>query len=829
MANLVKSFINHNGLDLKSSDIVRDPKYSSGMLNAQYKKNGDIGKREGKRVSASSFGGSGLFNYRRINTENQQVEDILISVSDEVFRLYQSQITIAYTGASLSSVLELFFDPDAGEYKCQITEDTTLILDQGLGIGYDEASIFTLADLKTAIDALTDYTMTIVGDTTVPAAFIDLIRVHNLSNGDSEVEASYGVEVNSVSANPLPGNVTYQADENFENTTFVQLNNVLYMSNGYDDMLKYDGQNLYRAGLPTPSTAPITVLGGAGSLTSPTGYRHSIVYSQIDAVGNEVTSNRSSESVALTPAGQSIDVTYNNILLGSGFNTNAGIVNGAQAGVNTITVDDGGAGAHTLKIGDTAYFFDGVTGEYVTREVTGITGSSITIDGAAVDVADNDVISANLRVQIYRNQDGGNFVYLVEEVPNNPFQATSTYNDDIADSALGIQYIDPISPHDPPPKGRYIASYNNQMFLGGRLDLPNSVAWSAPESPEYWSPSLFSITTQSPNGDSVTGLKQSNEVMAIFEERAIHIISGDIANNNIRVDTITKDIGCVSHHTIQEVRGSLYFLSDRGVWSTTSGQLPVERSWLIEPKFDRQTTIPDEQKRILKRSVAVNFRDKEQYILFIPAEDTLGLERYANEFSTIYVEDYFRSAWLEWGGFNMSGGAVVHNNRLYFVENDNSAFSGAVRRNLFYQMDRGDNWDFNDNENPVEATYATAWYNFDNPSIFKKFLRFKIFATEETDNNAFMLDIDIEKDFIADNVIGTFEIDFSSGADGYGISSYGTAPYGDVFESNRKYKIGPIKAKSLRFVMKNNSPQENIDVTGWEVEVATPYRQELKE
>ena len=44
---LKKSYMNHFGVDLKSSDITRQDQYASNIKNAQYRKSGSIEKRKG--------------------------------------------------------------------------------------------------------------------------------------------------------------------------------------------------------------------------------------------------------------------------------------------------------------------------------------------------------------------------------------------------------------------------------------------------------------------------------------------------------------------------------------------------------------------------------------------------------------------------------------------------------------------------------------------------------------------------------------------------------------------------------------------------------------
>jgi hypothetical protein len=829
MANLVKSYVNHFGLDLKSSDITREPQFASDMQNAEYLKNGNISKRQGYRGAADSIGGFGLFNYVRIEPETAVETQNLLAVSNTIHKLVETSFVISYSGAEASVQIEIYLDKIADVYKCTIVEGTTQVFDYNMGVGIDDPAAEDLSDLKAAIEAISvDYSVTITGNDTIPMAYLDLVRDANLADGDLTIIARSYEEVNHPLADILPGNTANQLNDDWYLTTAAQLNNNIYFANGYDDLIKFDGQNAYRAGMPQPASSPGVALGVAGVLAPTNPYTYSYLYTQFDANGNEIAGIMSDDAAGITPVSQTVDVTLTNILAASGFNTNCAVVAGAQVSVTTITVDDGSGGTHTLKVGDTAYFFDSISGDYVEREVTGVTATDITIAGAAVTVADNDVISNNLRISIYRNQDGGTFKFLVAEVPNNSFTATQVYNDNTPDGSLGIQYVLPLTPHNIPPKGRYITSYNNQLFSAGNLINPNTVSWSAVEGPEYWEPDLFSLRIQSPNGDKITGLSQSNEVMSIFEKRAMHVISGDIPNNNLRVDTITKDLGCVSHNTIQEVRGDLYFLSDRGVWKTVSGQLPIQVSERIEPVFDKNPLLLDAQQPVIKRAIAINDRDKEQYVLFIPAETTNLVGITANSSSVLYVEDYYRNAWLKWTNMDFSGGVAIFDDKIHFTERRADG-SSDVRHHLYARSNRGDNWDYQDNLEAIDWQYSTGWYYFNEPSVFKKFLRLKTYASQATANNSFILSNTIEKNFVPGLVAGTFTVDFSGSTDGYGVSPYGTTPYGDIFFPSRKCKIGPIKATAIRFVMENNNDCENTDILGWELEVALPYRTELKE
>ena len=200
---------------------------------------------------------------------------------------------------------------------------------------------------------------------------------------------------------------------------------------------------MYRAGMPLPATAATLSLGGTG--ITDTAIKYIYLYKQIDNRGNEVLGVESDPSASVSPANQTITGTFSNIVASQEFNTGCAIVNGVQAGTSIITVD----AAHTFKIGDTAYFYDTATSAYVERPITATGATTITISGGVVSVADNAVISNNLRIVIYRSTASGNLYYKVAEIPNNSFSATQTYADSLAIASLGTQYVAPIKNRDP--------------------------------------------------------------------------------------------------------------------------------------------------------------------------------------------------------------------------------------------------------------------------------------------------------------------------------------------------------------------------------------------
>ena len=133
-----------------------------------------------------------------------------------------------------------------------------------------------------------------------------------------------------------------------------------------------------------------------------------------------------------------------------------------------------------MKVGDTAYFFDSVSGSYVERQVTAVNTTivpyTITIAGAAVTVADNAVISNNLRIKILRNRNTGVAPVLhweLVEIPNNSFAVNQTFTDNRSDASLVAEFIEPVTDRSPPVPGKYISAYQSLMVTAGNISAPN--------------------------------------------------------------------------------------------------------------------------------------------------------------------------------------------------------------------------------------------------------------------------------------------------------------------------------------------------------------------
>lgn len=820
---LLKSFSAFKGLDLRSGDLLRAKEFASDVKNCDFRSTAALSKRKGYQIKGSSAGTTGIAVYSELAPSTGAITDKLVAADDHLHVRKSASITLTYSGGG-TAYYELQAAGTGLEIK--VFENDIQVLSQNLGTGL-ETSPITIADLTTSLNALTDFSASSSVATSTPAAFLDKTERTDIDSSAS-IAYNYFEQVNSPSSAPFSLHYAQRNSDTFEPASFVSTNGVLYISNGYDEMHKYDGQTLYRAGMPQ-GEQPSASLNGAGSITN-SGLEYRIAYYQKDNKGNIVEGIISDRSASLSASSNAVALTLDNIQASSGFNTNCAIVDGAQTSVNTIDVDDGSGSAHTLQVGDTAYFFDGVSGSYVEREVTARTASSITIDGAAVTVSDNRPISNNLRIDIYRNQSAGDTFSLVASVPNDSFSATQGYNDNAADSALGAEYIEPIKERGVPPKGKYMTLFRGQMIVGGFINDVDAVAYSDIDSPEYFPAGQNRQNFDTEKGDIVSGVKALDSVLFVFKTKTIHTITGDLINDNYQVDILTTGgVGCSANATIQEVNGRLFFLDLDGVYSVTQGQNGVDEiSQLISPEF---STIGTDFN--FRRATAAHWLNRDKYVLFMPILETNGGEITSSSASQIYAYDLYRGGWLKWNNFSALGGMAVLNGDLYASSLIYNTNTSSVDRTVLEFLNTGTSVDYADHERAISAEYKTHWETLGEPSVFKKFLRLKLHSLDASVNDfetqLFTISLITEHDF--NNVpVYNHVFDFGNGATGgWGENPWGASPWGDARLDGIKTKLKTTKARSIRLIFANDTINTNFLLSGYELETAAPFRIQMKE
>ena len=269
--------------------------------------------------------------------------------------------------------------------------------------GFDVSSPYLISEfistITNPVTGVHGLQISVNGDTNVPAAFLQIFEPiiitsnrfysslgwgyfpwstspwgalsSSVVNKFFSIDYWYWNQINSTISPPFPGTASlrYQNSADFENASMAVFDDVIYIANGIDYPQKYDGQTVYRTGMPIGERPQITENITFISKPFVTGnkYQYATTYEQIDNFGHLVEGEISeiqNHTVVAAMAALNVRVTNLNSSVKNNWNTNGAV---AVGGVSTtygpdidgfyydlVAVNEG----FTLKIGDTAYYAD---------------------------------------------------------------------------------------------------------------------------------------------------------------------------------------------------------------------------------------------------------------------------------------------------------------------------------------------------------------------------------------------------------------------------------------------------------------------------------------
>lgn len=791
----VPAFIPSEGLELGGGEEDLTHSKARKLQNLDFLESSTsnaITVRNGHKHVSSISAGLGLGRYVYGNKDTGSLVEEVVAIGAQGYTIETGTFTITYTGVETGVVVNHYVMN--GTWTFSIYEGSTEVLSYDCGIGFDEATPKTLANLKTAIDALTDYSAAIVGDSAQPCAYLPTLLYSAVG---TVISYSYPSQIRQPqnASNPFATTNTNRNQDAFELASFVNVRNVLLISTGYDELQKYDGNKIYRAGLPQAVIDSATPVTGAASLTGT--YEYLCHYRYIDAQGNTIEGSESNIESA-SPSAEDVDVTFQTIEDTSGFDTDMAVVNGAQVGVTTITVNSG----HGLQAGDTVFLLDTSTSSRVaiSREITSTTATTVTITGAAVNVSNGAFISC-LAACLYRDK-GGALFYELAVLPVDTSSSTQVFRDTIADANLGASYTEQVKDHDLPPKGKYLTVQGDSVVMGGVMAEPNTVYWSDIDGPEYYPPEN-SLDIYSASGGVVTGVYAYNDYLIIGCSKSLHLVKGSLVENRFNVDVLSNFVGCVSHHTFAEIGGtpnfpmSIVFLSSSGLHRVELEGSPTELSKPILSLFHAATR-PAEFN--LSKAIGVVDARRFKYYLYLPVVQNNGSENYHNDESEIYVFDYNRVAWVgPWTGLNFGGGVNFDQDNLCFVEKRIDQSSSNLRTDLQEFLFRLDSYSQVDHVGAIPSIWVPGWIVIPDLEGAFKVTHIKLYSTEANRRVSFSCIIKFEKDFNLDVITGEVVLSFNTGSGlGWGDVAYGAGAWGGTVDSYKKAKVPVMRSRSFR-------------------------------
>ena len=155
--------------------------------------------------------------------------------------------------------------------------------------------------------------------------------------------------------------------------------------------------------------------------------------------------------------------------------------------------------------------------------------------------------------------------------------------------------------------------HSNHLVVGGTSENPNTVYFSHTYEVDNFSGSgAGSIEL----ADKIVGLKSFRGDCIIFCQNSIHKLSNIEDTSNAAVTPITKNVGCLSQFSIQEIGGDLVYLSPDGV-RTLAGTARIGDVELSSVSRNIQRIISDISRNINTFTItSVVLRNKSQYRLY---------------------------------------------------------------------------------------------------------------------------------------------------------------------------------------------------------------------
>jgi len=242
---------------------------------------------------------------------------------------------------------------------------------------------------------------------------------------------------------------------------------------------------------------------------------------------------------------------------------------------------------------------------------------------------------------------------------------------------------------------KYIAIHDHHLIAAGVENNLNTVYYSVYNDPNNFSGSGAGSVTIS---DQVQGIKGFRTDLIVFAENSIHKLININDSSNIRIDPITKNVGCLSGHSIQEIAGDLIFLAPDGL-RTVAGTARIGDVELGTVSSNIQNIVSDLAESINLYTInSVVLREKSQYRLFYTNTGAADSTQ-RGIIGTLRPNGF---QWSETRGLEVTAiGSGFDNNGI------EQYYHGDTNGNV-YQHDVGDDFD----GTKILARYTTPDYDY---------------------------------------------------------------------------------------------------------------------
>lgn len=234
-------------------------------------------------------------------------------------------------------------------------------------------------------------------------------------------------------------------------------------------------------------------------------------------------------------------------------------------------------------------------------------------------------------------------LYLLQEFPSATEQV---WEDGVQDDYLGHE-LD-VSQTGLLPSGvRYGAVFKGTLFVAGSASYPDRVFYSAPTFVEQFpAANTFDFGTGGAGGE-ITGLHATKNALIVFRRSGVYAVKGDPING-FYAETITEDVGCLAGGAVVDMpatggrRGGVMFLAADGPYilegalenegvptQVVPAMARIRRTWQMEVDVSA-----------LAGARAVRFEREQEILFYLPSR---GLE--ALDYGTLGLAFHYIHGW----------------------------------------------------------------------------------------------------------------------------------------------------------------------------------------
>jgi len=349
-----------------------------------------------------------------------------------------------------------------------------------------------------------------------------------------------------------------------------------------------------------------------------------------------------------------------------------------------------------------------------------------------------------------------------------------------------------------------VTIFGERLIVAGQSSNPQQVAYSTRLTPENFTGASAGTVDV---GDQIVGIKSFRNKLIVFCKNSIYQLSN--LDSTAVLSSVTKNIGCVSGKTIQEIGGDLIFLAPDGL-RTIAGTARIDD---IELGSISRKILPVFRDDVFPNLSTITFssmviREKSQYRLFYFKNGTADLQQ-KGVLGTFKISSQGVPLY-EWSQTTGIPARITHSG---FDENDNEVHYHATTDGRVYNHDTGTSFDGSN----IPCEYKTPDLDYGDSGVRKTlyYIKTSIRAEGANDN----LKVLCRYDFDDNNVPQPTELSIGSLASPavFGTAVFASAVFGQTLFPQQKINLTG-SGFTNNFRISSNGTGSSYTVSGFYVD-----------